>query len=70
MEIVGHAMIYSGREDPDYVTSSGEAIPLHDQDTDPRDGWPDADEEPVFEVDFAKTAHRVPILPPPAPTAE
>jgi len=30
----------------------------------------DADEEPVYEVDFAKTAHRVPILPPPVSPAE
>jgi hypothetical protein len=33
-------------------------------------GWPDADEEPVFKVDFAKTAHRVPVLPSPMPPAE
>ncbi|MHC4328913.1 MAG: hypothetical protein ACYSWW_12440, partial [Planctomycetota bacterium] len=67
MEIVGHALIYSGRDDPDYVTPWGEAMALHDQDTDPRDGWPDADEAPVFEVDFTKIAQRVPVLPPPPP---
>jgi len=45
-------------------------MPLHDQDIDPRDGWPDADEKPVFEVDFTKTAHRVRILPPPMQTID
>jgi len=64
--MVGHGAVYSGRDDPDYVTPWGEAMPLHDQDTDPRDGQPDADEEPIFEFDFEKTVHRAPWLVPPA----
>ena len=37
-------------------------MPLHDQDPDPRDGQPDADEAPIFEFDLEKTVHRAPWL--------
>ncbi len=68
--MVGHGVVYSGRDDPDYVTPWGDPMPLHDQDTDPRDGLPDADEEPVFEFDFEKTVHRAPWIVPPSPPVE
>jgi sugar lactone lactonase YvrE len=54
----GHVEIYSGRDDP-YNSA------IHDQDTDPRDGFPDADEEPILSGDYVLTQHRLPMLPPP-----
>jgi hypothetical protein len=44
-------------------------MPLYDQVTDTIER-PDADKAPVFEVDFKKMAHHVPILPPPQPPME
>lgn len=71
LKIPGHAKIYSGREDPDFVFPwGGEPLALHDQDTNPRDGFPDADEEPIFETDFEVTETRLPMLPPEAPQGE
>jgi hypothetical protein len=57
----GLAEIYSGRDDPNHPVF-GE---LHDQDTDPRDGFPDADEEPLYSGAFEVTEYRLPMLPPP-----
>jgi hypothetical protein len=56
----GRAEIYSGCDDPNHPVF-GE---IHDQDTDPRDGFPDADEEPIFSTDFEVTEARMPMLPP------
>jgi sugar lactone lactonase YvrE len=52
----GRAEVYSGRDVSNY----------HDQDTNPRDGFPDADEEPILSGDYVLTQHRMPMLPPPA----
>jgi len=49
----GRAEFYSGRDDSYY----------HDQDTDPRDGFPDADEAPVFSGNYVLTQYRMPMLP-------
>jgi sugar lactone lactonase YvrE len=54
----GHVEIYSGRDDP-YNSA------IHDQDTDPRDGFPDADESPIFSGDYVLSEYRMPMLPPP-----
>ena len=37
----------------------------HDQDTNPRDGFPDADEVPIFSADYVLTEYRMPMLTPP-----
>ncbi len=71
LTIPGHLKVYSGRENPDFEFPwGGEPLALHDQDTDPRDGFPDADEEPIFETDFEVTETRLPMLPPVAPLGE
>jgi hypothetical protein len=51
----GRAEVYSGRDDL-YNPNR------HDQDTDPRDGFPDADEEPIFSGDYVLTQSRMPML--------
>ncbi|MBN1359160.1 MAG: SMP-30/gluconolactonase/LRE family protein [Sedimentisphaerales bacterium] len=56
----GRAEVYSGRDDPNHTLGE-----LHDQDTDPRDGFPDVDEEPIFSTDFEVTEYRMPMLPAP-----
>jgi sugar lactone lactonase YvrE len=38
---------------------------VHDQDTDPRDGFPDAGEEPIFSADYEIPQYRMPMLLPP-----
>jgi sugar lactone lactonase YvrE len=55
--------------DPDTMRGSGRAEVYsarnaQDQDTDPRDGFPDADEVPVFSGDYVLTQYRMPMLPP------
>jgi len=55
----GRAEIYSGHDDPNHPMF-GE---IHDQDTDPRDGFPDPDEEPIFSTDFEVIESRMPVLP-------
>lgn len=57
----GRAEVYSGRDDLDHPMFGQ----LHDQDTDPRDGFPDADEEPLFFGDYVLSEYRMPMLPPP-----
>lgn len=57
----GRAEVYSGRDDPEHPLFG----PIHDQDTDPRDGFPDADEAPLFSADFEVTEMRMPMLPVP-----
>jgi hypothetical protein len=52
----GRVEIYSGHDDP-YNSA------IHDQDTDPRDGFPDADEEPIFSGDYVLSEYRMPMLP-------
>jgi hypothetical protein len=59
MHIDGYGMVYSGREDLDHPAFGA----LHDQDTDPRDAWPDANEEPLATFEFEKMAYRLPSLP-------
>ena len=61
LSVWGRADIYSGREDPNHPVF-GE---LHDQDANPRDGFPDADEAPIYSADFEVTEHRMPVLPMP-----
>ena len=73
LKIPGQAKVYSGREVPEFTFPwSNEPIALHDQDTDPRDGFPDADEEPIYETDFEAIESRLPLLtlPPVAPEGE
>jgi hypothetical protein len=65
MQIVGHAELYSGRDTPEDSPHPAFGA-LHDQDTEPRDGQPDADEQPLWEGDFEKMAHPVPTFPGPA----
>jgi hypothetical protein len=60
--IPGRADIYSGRDNPDYVFPWGQPFPLSDQDTDPRDGVPDADEEPILSGNFEVIEARLPML--------
>jgi len=55
----GRAEVYSGRDDPDHPMFGA----LHDQDTDPRDGFPDADEVPVFSTEYEVPEYRMPMLP-------
>ncbi len=55
----GRAEVYSGRDDPNHPVF-GE---IHDQDTDPRDGFPDSDEEPIFSTEYEVPEHRMPMLP-------
>lgn len=57
----GRAEVYSGRNDPGHPVF-GE---IHDQDTDPRDGFPDADEEPIFSTEYEVPERRMPMLPVP-----
>ncbi len=38
---------------------------VHDQDVDPRDGFPDAGEEPIFSADYEVPQYRMPMLQPP-----
>ncbi len=57
----GRAEVYSGRDDPNHPVFGH----VHDQDTDPRDGFPDADEAPIFSTDFEVMERRMPMLPPP-----
>ena len=54
----GRAELFSGRDDPNHPVF-GE---VHDQDTDPRDGIPDPDEEPIFATDFEVVETRLPML--------
>ena len=55
MRASGRVEIYSGRDDSYY----------HDQDTKSRDGFPDADEAPIYTGDYVLTQYRMPMLPPP-----
>jgi len=57
----GRAEVYSGRDVPMHSRFGD----IHDQDTNPRDGFPDADEEPIFSADYGLSQHRMPMLLPP-----
>ena len=57
----GRAEVYSGRDDPNHPVFGD----IHDQDTDPRDGFPDANEVPIFSTDYAVPEYRMPMLLPP-----
>ena len=57
----GRAEVYSGRDDPSHPMFG----PIHDQDTDPRDGFPDADEAPIFSTEYEVPEMRMPMLPVP-----
>jgi hypothetical protein len=54
----GHVELYSGRDYPNHPVFGN----IHDQDTFPRDGFPDADEIPVFSGDYELTQYRMPML--------
>lgn len=54
----GRAEMYSGCDNPSHPMFGA----LHDQDTDPRDGFPDADEDPLFATDFEVMEYRMPML--------
>ena len=56
----GRVELYSGRDYPNHSVFGN----IHDQDTDPRDGIPDADEIPVFSGDYELTQYRMPMLTP------
>jgi hypothetical protein len=57
----GRAEVYSGRDDASHPMFGA----LHDQDTNPRDGFPDADEVPIFSTDYEVPEMRMPMLPVP-----
>lgn len=54
----GRVELYSGRDYPNHPVFGT----IHDQDTDPRDGFPDTDEEPIFSTDYEVPQYRMPML--------